>query len=50
MPKTAYGYNGGNGYTVRAIPCAKHFSSYGGATRTKKGNVGINPKSYSSFE
>ena len=35
---------------ARATKCAKHFSSNSGATRTKKGNVSINPKSYSSFE
>ena len=40
----------GMGTLVRATPCAKRFSSYGGATRTMKGNVSINPKSYSSFD
>ena len=50
MPKVPDGYNGENGYMVRATPCTKHFSSYSGPKRTKKVNIKINPKSYLSFE
>ena len=35
---------------ARATSCAKHFSSYSGATRTKTGNVSMYPKSFSRFE
>ena len=35
---------------ARSTPYAKHFSSYSGPPRTKKGNVSMNPKSYASFE
>ena len=38
-------YNGGDGHMERATQCGKHFSSYSGATRTKK-YVSINHKSY----
>ena len=36
---------------ARATPCAKHFSSFSGAIRTKKGRtLRMNPKSYLKFE